>query len=76
MPPDETQPQTTFYVESEACAQPQKTVTVHTLESDACGNVGQSDLQVLAAWTDGTWWIDNDGSLVGWTDWPPPGLLP
>jgi hypothetical protein len=29
------------------------------------------DSETWAAWTDGSWWLDHDGALVGWTDWPP-----
>lgn len=72
------QPRTVYQVEYAACDGPTTLFTTeHTAEDNACANEGRASLLVLAAFTDGTNWLDVDGETeVGWTDWPPPDFTP
>lgn len=45
-----------------------------TVEADAGTSLAETTR--LTPWTDGGWWIDHDGRLVGWSDWPPEAVLP
>jgi hypothetical protein len=69
-------PQTDYRVEATGCTAPQLFITEYEPEDSACANVGQSTLQQLSAWTDGTGWLDVNGTIVGWEDWPPEDWRP
>lgn len=60
---------TVYRVELETCFNPR--VTAWAVESNACTAVASSVAQLATPWTDGSWWIDYDGKLVGWSDYPP-----
>jgi hypothetical protein len=58
---------TTYFVELGFCFQPRP--TTFTLENNACLSFDQAGEGMnLSAWTDGTWWRDFDGMLVGWIE--------
>jgi hypothetical protein len=59
---------TTYYVELRGCFQP--AITESTLEFRPCVADGAviTPPQTLSAWTDGTNWLDWDGSQVGWIE--------
>lgn len=68
MSPDET----LFILEASACGGAVSPTAEIVVENVACMNAGRAAPQVLAAWSDGTNWLDVDGETeVGWTDWPP-----
>ena len=50
----------------------QRAGTLFTVEANACRDSAIS--LPLAAWTDGTNWVDGD-TESGWSDWPDPALL-
>jgi hypothetical protein len=78
---------TTYTIEVKGCFQPRQ--IVYTLEANACGAADPGTPGVdpppppsstLSAWTDGTNWIDFDGSIVGWIEadgslFPPADVL-
>jgi hypothetical protein len=66
---------TDYWVEATGCTVPQLYITEYEAEDSACANVGKSSLQLLSAWTDGTGWLDVNGTIVGWADWPPEDWL-
>lgn len=66
-------PETAWATELDSVFNPAR--TAWALESNACRALGDTATQTLAAWTDGTFWLDHDGREVGWTDWPPPELV-
>ena len=73
---------TVYFVELGFCFQPRP--TAFTLENNACLSLADAseNVQALAPWTDGTFWRDFNGVLVGWieldgvTFFPPLAALP
>jgi hypothetical protein len=59
---------TTWNLELRGCFQP--AITESTLEFRPCAGDGFVVIlpQTLSAWTDGTNWLDWDGSQVGWIE--------
>lgn len=47
--------------------------TLEQRESGRCATP-QAVVEPASAWSDGTNWIDQDGTEVGWVDWPPGGI--
>jgi hypothetical protein len=56
---------TTWNLELRGCFQP--AITELEVEFRPCGS-GSPPAQTLSAWTDGTNWLDLDGSEVGWIE--------
>ena len=50
------------------CFQPR--ATVYLVEADPCSVAGQALTGLATPWTDGSWWPDLNGRLIGWTDYP------
>lgn len=57
--------------------------TAYELESNTCmARDDASEVQLLAPWDDGGWWVDLDGREVGWVELdgsylpPPDGYNP
>ena len=57
---------TTYSIEAKGCFQPRQ--TTYTKEANACDAKAGYEEGTFSAWTDGTHWIDFDGSLVGWIE--------
>lgn len=60
---------TTYRLEASQCLV-RTTVTEYTTESTVCTSAADVILQPGTPWTDGSWWIDHDGLLTGWADYP------
>lgn len=69
----------TYYTEQGFCFRGR--VTAYELESNTClARSDASDVDLLAPWTDGGWWLDDDGREVGWLEvdgsfYPPPDAI-
>lgn len=70
-----------YYSETAFCFRPR--TTAYELESNTCmARDAASEVDLLAPWSDGGWWLDSDGREVGWVEldgsfYPPPdGLSP
>lgn len=46
-------------------------VTNYTAEANACTAIASAIAQLATPFTDGSWIIDLDGRLIGFTDYPP-----
>lgn len=57
---------TLYQIEAEGCFQP-RTLT-YTREANACSAIRGYVEGRQSAWTDGTNWLDFDGSVVGWIE--------
>mgnify|MGYP001173871187 CR=1 FL=1 len=66
----------TYYTEHGFCFPGRE--TAYTLESNTCmARDSASEVLLLAPWSDGYWWVDEDGTEVGWLEldgsyFPPP----
>lgn len=45
--------------------------TTYEVEATACTATSSSREQLATPWTDGSWWLDLNGKLIGWSDYPP-----
>lgn len=57
---------TLYVIEADGCFQP-RTLTF-TREANACSAAAGYTEGLGAAWTDGGFWLDADGTLVGWIE--------
>jgi hypothetical protein len=58
---------TLYTIEAKGCFVP--STVAYTREANACDAISGYQEGIAAAWTDGTYWIDNDGvTLVGWIE--------
>jgi hypothetical protein len=71
----------TYFTEHGSCFPGRK--TTYELESNTCmARDDASEALLLAPWSDGGWWLDLDGTEVGWLEldgsyYPPPdGIRP
>lgn len=59
-----------YRIEAQFCHQPR--ATTYEIEDSACMSAAASFTGPNTPWADGSWWVDHDGRLVGWGDFPSP----